>query len=393
MAADSRLPAVDIQTVLNLEDWDHVSFWSSYSNFFKEQGYTLFNLKTTSWGMFPFKQHIMYAQDERKRDIVIKLVQTDSVEHRIHQCLMSYTEFNHSESFPFITPTLEILPSPHNFLFVIMQRWGAAPRVPDFWNVCELLSFIVNILQDIDFGNILINQFTHDSTCGIWDLEARAHLRTEGQACYCLFDFDLSQIFLLDTPITECRLPITSVKERGAPWLHPNEVNGAEQDLDPFKFDVACMGNMLSNYDILMWTNDLQCMIPVLPLLAPLLDRMTTDDVANHFTAFQALSFCQFIQNSLTPMELDKQLPPWPRSLDIDTQCGVWELLPMNFIIKWSIRGQGWVQLEAGDIYEELRNADNEADMTKLCGETRLENAEATFYQHRAWALNTHGSR
>jgi hypothetical protein len=64
----------------------------------------------------------MYAQDERKRDVVIKLVETDSVEHRIHQRLMSYTEFNHPESFPFIIPTLEILPSPHNFLFVIMPR-------------------------------------------------------------------------------------------------------------------------------------------------------------------------------------------------------------------------------------------------------------------------------
>jgi hypothetical protein len=193
----------------------------------------------------------------------------------------------------------------------------------------------------------------------IWDLKARAHLRTGGRARYCLFDFDLSQIFPLDTSVTECHLPIASVKERGAPWLHPNEVNGAEQDLDPFKFDVACMGNMLSDYNnvrlflithylkILMWTNDLQCMIPVLPLLAPLLDRMTTDDVANRFTAFQALSFCQFIQNSLTPMELDEQLPPRPRSSEIDTRRGVWESLPMNFIMKWSIGGQGWVRVFA----------------------------------------------
>jgi hypothetical protein len=71
----------------------------------------------------PFKRYIMYAQDEQKRDVTIKLVQTDSVEHRIHQCLMSYTEFNRLELFPFIIPTLETLPSPHNFLFVIMPRW------------------------------------------------------------------------------------------------------------------------------------------------------------------------------------------------------------------------------------------------------------------------------
>jgi hypothetical protein len=107
----------------------------------------------------------MYAQDEQKRDVVIKLIQTDSVEHRIHQRLISYTEFNHSESFPFVIPTLEILSSPDNFSFVIMPRWviscllingfrslfrcswGTGPRVPHFRNVRELLSFITNILQ------------------------------------------------------------------------------------------------------------------------------------------------------------------------------------------------------------------------------------------------------
>jgi hypothetical protein len=74
---------------------------------------------------------------------------------------------------------------------------------------------------------------------------------------------------------------------------------------------------------------------------------MTTDDVANRFTAFQALSFCQFIQNSLTPMELDEQLPPQPPFMDKDTRSRLWELLPMDFITKWSIGGRGWVRVFA----------------------------------------------
>ena len=64
----------------------------------------------------------MYAQDRECRDVVIKLVETDSAEHRIHVRLMSCAEFNKPESFPFIITTLDILPSPHNFSFVIMPR-------------------------------------------------------------------------------------------------------------------------------------------------------------------------------------------------------------------------------------------------------------------------------
>jgi hypothetical protein len=64
----------------------------------------------------------MYAQDRESRDVVIKLVETGSVEHRIHTRLISCEEFNSLESFPFVIPTLDILPSPHNFSFIIMPR-------------------------------------------------------------------------------------------------------------------------------------------------------------------------------------------------------------------------------------------------------------------------------
>jgi hypothetical protein len=41
---------VDLQTFQDLEVWDRDSFWSSYSTFFKERGYTLFNYQTASRG-------------------------------------------------------------------------------------------------------------------------------------------------------------------------------------------------------------------------------------------------------------------------------------------------------------------------------------------------------
>jgi hypothetical protein len=69
----------------------------------------------------------MFAQDKHKRDIAIKLVKTDSVEHQVHVRLMGCAEFNRPESFPFIIPTLDVLPSPHDFSFVSVS-WIALPH-------------------------------------------------------------------------------------------------------------------------------------------------------------------------------------------------------------------------------------------------------------------------
>jgi hypothetical protein len=57
------------------------------------------------------------------------------------------------------------------------------------------------------------------------DEDARARLRIKGQIRYCLFDFDLSQIFSPDASINDCFSPIASVKERGPPDLHPKDID------------------------------------------------------------------------------------------------------------------------------------------------------------------------
>jgi hypothetical protein len=85
-----------------------------------------------------------------------------------------------------------------------------------------------------------------------------------------------------------------------------------------------------------------QYVVPAFPFLAPLLDRMTTDDVAIRFNAGEALSFCRFIQKTLTSNELDKELPPEPRS---EKPPGRWESLPDHFVAMWSIKGPGWVRI------------------------------------------------
>jgi hypothetical protein len=69
---------------------------------------------------------------------------------------------------------------------------------------------------------------------------------------------------------------------------------------------------------------------------------MTTDNAEDCFTTSQALSFCQFIQNSLTLKELEEKLSPL---LDLPSgknlQHGLWDLLPVDFVMKWTVGGLG----------------------------------------------------
>jgi hypothetical protein len=140
---------------------------------------------------------------------------------------------------------------------------------------------------------------------------------------------------------------------------------------------------------MLMWLIVSQHIIATFPFLAPLLDRMTTNDVSNRFTACEALSFCRFIRRSLSSVELDQELPA--RATDIfspdessdscsenylgtsgsafscselnktsstpllssllsestpgKNQPGLWDALPEHFVQKWSIGGLGWVRV------------------------------------------------
>jgi len=165
--------------------------------------------------------------------------------------------------------------------------------------------------QDIDFKNILVNQFAHTHTHtpsirgAICDEEARICLPNKGQIRYCLFDFDLSHIFppAQGASVSDCLLPSASVQGRGSYHHLPSSLytDCVDQKLDPFKFDVACMGNMLRRYyvshflckphlQMMILGNGPQYLIPAFSFLAPLLDPMTTEDMAIRFTASECRS-------------------------------------------------------------------------------------------------------
>ena len=69
-------------------------------------------------------------------------------------------------------------------------------------------------------------------------------------------------------------------------------------------------------------------------MLAPLFDKMTTDDVASRFTAREALEFLQEIDSKLTDKQRDgRSRPKGGVKLEIGER---WKTLPVSFVQEWS---------------------------------------------------------
>ncbi|KAH9847133.1 hypothetical protein C2E23DRAFT_742365, partial [Lenzites betulinus] len=153
----------------------------------------------------------------------------------------------------------------------------------------------------------------------------REHRRSPNSA-YALFDYDLSLILPLDASLTDCRRPrIEAYIGQGI--YHPPDVFQGERYYNPFPFDVGCLGNLYLNW--------LSRAIPVVPLLAPLLGKMTTHVVRDRFTAEEALAFLTEIRASLPPEIIDVLIEH-----DADFDCIMdpnryWSQLPLEFQSRW----------------------------------------------------------
>ncbi|ETW77191.1 hypothetical protein HETIRDRAFT_326766 [Heterobasidion irregulare TC 32-1] len=71
-----------------------------------------------------FQRHLYPAQDEKGRDVVIKAVVKGSQELTIFRILLEVPEIFDPRTFPSIIPILNILDTPHDYMFVVMPRWG-----------------------------------------------------------------------------------------------------------------------------------------------------------------------------------------------------------------------------------------------------------------------------
>ncbi|KAF8589799.1 hypothetical protein K439DRAFT_1612378 [Ramaria rubella] len=167
-----------------------------------------------------------------------------------------------------------------------------------------------------------MNHFSYGDRFGKVETKSRILHRTGPHVRYALFDFNVSLIFPSQIPPTDRRLPYFDAYI-GSTWLNPDDTEQGEADYDPFLHDVANMGNML---------REVNYIVPFVPLLAPLLDGMTTHIISRRFTAHEAFSFCEFIRESLSPHELRISLPPDPMQGPIDNH---WESLPKDFVATW----------------------------------------------------------
>ncbi|RDB28644.1 hypothetical protein Hypma_014866 [Hypsizygus marmoreus] len=241
--------------------------------------------------MMDSKGNMLYAQNLQGHHVAIKLVKTRR-EYEILQYLLELGIPQTRQDFNYVIPILEILPFGH-YWFAVMPRWGDLPDHPAPETIGEVLDFIHCMLKGMDFlhrhriahgditpGNTLVNHFGRGHFMRTNPL--RRKLRSEGLLTYALFDFDYSTMFPRTATFDECRLPYQE-SWHGTPGFTPLDTTQGEFDFDPFAWDVCGMSMTLCY--------EFQHLVPDVPILAPLLDKMVMRDPARRFTASEALRF------------------------------------------------------------------------------------------------------
>jgi hypothetical protein len=195
-----------------------------------------------------------------------------------------------------------------------------------------------------------VNQFHYNRFSP--DEDARVKFRENGPIRYGLFDFDLAVI--VSQTSSPCLLPVEMARV-GSPWHHPSDADEGSF-YDPFKFDVACMGQMLFFYNVSRFSiseppRDMlrsgwnwQHLTPIMPLLAPLIHRMSTQDLEYRFTAAEALAFCRYIRRTYS--DLNAELPS-QLSVEMEVGADPWRYLPSEYARLWSPQGKGWANIKS----------------------------------------------
>ncbi|KAH9477431.1 hypothetical protein JR316_0009644 [Psilocybe cubensis] len=249
---------------------------------------------------------ILYAQDSLKRHVVIKLVPDNTDEYRVLRFLSEQSMDTLKENC--VIPVLDLLPI-EGFWLAVMPRWGIGIYQPNPRYVYEIVDIIYSRLKslaylhdnnishgDIRDANVVVNHFA-DSRLLPRGYHRRSKLRTERRLLYALIDFDFSVMLAPDADRTKFRLPYQR-------FLGTNNVSNdtaaGEHDYSPFVGDVGALGVSLCF--------EYQCRTKYLPVLAPLLDMMTTWDLKRRFTAAEALKFFEQSLSEMTQKELEVEI-------------------------------------------------------------------------------------
>ncbi|KAH8092586.1 kinase-like domain-containing protein [Cristinia sonorae] len=219
-----------------------------------------------------------------------------------------------------------------------MPRWGdlhlveslcktyddVVPVIRNFLKALVFLHHHRIIHRDIQPRNTLVNHFTYAPLQRVLARSVRLKHRRQLQCV--IMDFNISIIAPPSADLRSYRLPYTT-SFAGA-YLQPPDVHQGEFEYNPFAFDVAAMGILLCHY--------FQHMSQKVPILAPLLDWMTTRDISHRCTAEEALAFFERLVAE-HPVSHERILSEhYDRIGEGHETCNRWKGLPEDFVKKWS---------------------------------------------------------
>ncbi|KAI0630176.1 hypothetical protein C8Q77DRAFT_246721 [Trametes polyzona] len=283
---------------------------------------------------------IGWAKDVLQRDTALKIVLTGSDEYRVYQALLGLTGSQPNIRCLGVLRPFAILDTCRPFSFVALPRWGNV-RLLWLQTVGEVMQFMrctsqgLRLLhenrivhRDISASNVLINHFkpapynNMDTKSSV--LEFIRSTKVE-DVHYCLFDFDISDVLPRDVSVKTYRSDSVWTCY-GTASYHPQDGWQGEHDYNPFAFDVGCLGNL--------YKLSFSGVVRLVPLLAPLFDKMTTWDADERFTASEAADFTEHTFSELPKDVFDTTVDlASERCSDPDVY---WSYIPPDVLACWA---------------------------------------------------------
>ncbi|TBU59667.1 hypothetical protein BD310DRAFT_976387 [Dichomitus squalens] len=193
--------------------------------------------------VFDYMIKLACGQDSVGRDVMLKLVDKNSPEYSIFQCLMQQQDLcTDPSTFPCVLPPLAILDTPHQYSIVTMPTWGSPFYIEEFQTMREVLHFMKCLLQGLVFlhanriahrdifeYNVVVNCYRLDRDMDRLSEDLVDH-RRRPDVLYALMDYDQSIYLPQVTSLEHCRRPAQEAWA-GADMYRPDDRFTAEQAL------------------------------------------------------------------------------------------------------------------------------------------------------------------
>ncbi|KAF9000487.1 hypothetical protein BDQ17DRAFT_1427171 [Cyathus striatus] len=285
----------------------------------------------TAMGGHRYGSRIFYAQDSKSRHVVIKFLPSDSDEYRILR-LIHETDMNSLEK-ACVLPVLDLLQLGNHWLSVTPRWQEVSPKLhlQTLRNALNLMHSMLKGVKflhdrrifhhDVKLANMVLN-FCSNDQLNLATNPLYISVQEYGRLQYAMIDYDISVIFPENQ--VKYRLPYN---ESFAGSFFISDTAQGEFEYDPFAFEVGALGATFSSH--------ITPYIPVIPMFAPLIDKMITRNIRDRFTAPEALQFFEQMQSQLTEAQLSTPFSDNEDSLTYETRDH-WKGLPDDFVKQWA---------------------------------------------------------